>query len=85
MCNPNIVGRYRFQWSGVECDLLDDDGVLIAKGQLIACDPMDTILDDQLGEDHVGLCIMCCLSIISAVMTIWRWPYAQTILDGYSL
>ncbi len=46
---------------------------------------MDAILDDQLREDHVGLCILCCPNIVSTVMTIWRWPLARTILDGYSL
>jgi hypothetical protein len=85
VCNPNIVGRCRFQWRRVECDLLDDYGVFIAKGRVIACDPMDTVLDDQLAEDHVGLCIMCCPSIVSVVMTIWKWPLTGTILDGYSL
>ncbi len=52
----NIVGKCRSQWRGVECDLLDDDGIFIAKGLVIDCNPMGVILDDQLGEDHVRLC-----------------------------
>jgi hypothetical protein len=29
--------------------------------------------------------ILYCLNNILAVMTIWKWPLAQTIVDGYSL
>jgi hypothetical protein len=46
---------------------------------------MDVVLDDQLAKDHVGLCIMCCPSLVSVVMIIWKWPLVGTILDGYSL
>jgi hypothetical protein len=37
---------------------------------MIACDPMEVVLDDQFGEDHVGLCILYCPGIVSMVMTI---------------
>jgi hypothetical protein len=83
--NPNFARRCRSWWRGVECDLLNDDGVFIAKGQVIAYDPMEVVLDDWFGEDHVGLCIMYCLGIVSMVMTIWKWPLSWTILDGYFL
>jgi hypothetical protein len=83
--NSNIVGRCRFEWQGVECDLVNDGGVFIAKGQVVACDPHEAILDDQLGADHVGLCILYYLAIVSTMMTIWKWPLVQTIFDGYSL
>ncbi len=33
--------------------------------------------------DHVRLCILYCLMIVSIVMTIWKWLLAQIILDGY--
>jgi hypothetical protein len=72
--NSKIVKRCRSQWRGVECDLLDDDGIFIAKGQVIECDPMEAIVDDHLGEDHVGLCILYCFSTMSIIMTIWKWP-----------
>jgi hypothetical protein len=71
--NSNIAGRCRSQWRGIECDLLDDDGLFIAKGRVIACDPMEVIFYDQLGEDHVGLCILYCFNIVSTVMMIWKW------------
>ncbi len=44
--NPNFARRCRFQWRGVECDLLDDDGVFIMKGQVIAYDLMEPVFND---------------------------------------
>jgi hypothetical protein len=35
---------------------------------------MEAILDDHLGEDHVGLCILYYLGTMSTIMTIWKWP-----------
>jgi hypothetical protein len=71
--NSNIVGRCQFKWQGNECDLLNNDGVFIAKGQVLACDPQEVVLDDRLGDDHVGLCILYCLMTMSIVMTTWKW------------
>jgi len=39
----------------------------------------------KIGEDHVGVNILYCLNNISAVMTIWKWLLAQTIMDWHSL
>jgi hypothetical protein len=64
---------------------LDDVGLFVAKGHVIACHQWDAILDDQFGEDRVGLCILYFLNNISARMTIWKWLFLQTILDGYPL
>jgi hypothetical protein len=50
---------------------------------VIACFPQDIVLDDRLGEDHVGLCILYCLTIVSILVTICKWLLIQTILDGY--
>ncbi len=69
--NSNI-GRCQSEWWGVECDLVDDGGVFIAKVLVVACDPQEAIIDDQLGEDHVGLCILYCHVIVSIVITIWK-------------
>ncbi len=30
--NSNVIERQRFEWRGVECDLVDDSGVFITKG-----------------------------------------------------
>jgi hypothetical protein len=45
----------------------------------------EVILDDILGEDHVGLTILYYPQNISGVMTIWKWPLIQTIINGNSL
>ncbi len=71
--NLNIVGKRQYEWWGVECDLVDDGGVFITKGWVVACDPYEAILDDRLREDHVGPCILYYLSIVLTVMTIWKW------------
>jgi hypothetical protein len=54
----------------VECELVDDVGLFVASGYVIVSDPREAILDNQLGEDHVGVNILYCLNNISVVMTI---------------
>ncbi len=80
-----MVGRQSFKWRRVECDLVDNGGVFIAKGQAVACDPQEAIIDDQPGEDHVGLCILYCRGTMLTVMIIWKWLLVQTIFDRYPL
>jgi hypothetical protein len=69
----------------VECDLVNDVGLFIASGHVIAYDPREAILDNQLNEDHVKVSILYCPNNVSAVITIWKWSLAQTIVDGYSI
>ncbi len=39
----------------IDCGLVDSNvGVFVANGHVIACDPWEVIIDDQLGEDQVG-------------------------------
>ncbi len=38
----------------------------------------------DLGKTMLGFA-SCIFPIVSIVMTIWEWPLAQTILDGYTL
>ncbi len=64
---------------------MDDVGLFIVSGHVIACDPREAVLDNKLGEDHVGVSILYCLNNVLEVMTTWKWPLAQTIMDGYSL
>ncbi len=52
---------------------------------VIACDPKEAILHNQLGEDRVGLNILYFLSNVSIMMIIRKWPLFQTILDGFTL
>jgi hypothetical protein len=80
-----IPSKGRFVWQSVECDLADDVGLFIVSGFVIDCDLKEAILDNQLGEDHVKMSILYFLNNVSTVMTIWKWPLAQTIVDGYSL
>jgi len=53
---------------------VDDVRVFLAKGCVVTCDPHEAVLDDQLGEGHVLLCILYYLAIVSVTMTIWTWP-----------
>ncbi len=64
---------------------LDDVGLFVTSGHVIACDPREVIVDDLLSEVHVRVSILYYLNNILVVMTIWKWPLAQTIVDGYSL
>jgi len=64
---------------------VDDVGLFIVNGCVIACDLKEVVLDNQLGEDHVRTSILYCLNNVLAIMTIWKWLLAQTIVDGYSL
>jgi hypothetical protein len=81
--NSNILGRHQSKWRGAKCDLMDNVGVFLTKGHVVVCDSLEVVIDDRLGEEHVGLCILSCLAIVSIMMTIWKWPLAQIILDGY--
>ncbi len=44
--NSNVVEKQRSKWGGIECDLVDDGGVFIAKGQVVGCDPHEAIFDN---------------------------------------
>jgi hypothetical protein len=81
--NSNVVGRCRFEWREAECGLVDDGGIFIAKGRMVACAPQEAIFGDWFGENHV--CILFYPATVSTMMIIWKWPLAQMILDGYSL
>jgi hypothetical protein len=39
----------------------------------MASDPKEAILDNILGDDHVGLTILYYPKNISTIMTIWQW------------
>jgi hypothetical protein len=72
-------------WCKNECDLLDPEGVFLTRGYVMAFDAREAILDDILGHNHVRLTIFYCPRDISAIMTIWKWMLAQTIMEGFSL
>jgi hypothetical protein len=47
--------------------------------------PREAILEDILGDDHVGLTILYCPRKSLTIMTIWKWLLVQTTMDGFSL
>ncbi len=51
----------------------------------MASNPREAILDDILGDDHIGLTILYYPEDILEVMTIWKWPLTQTTMEGFSL
>jgi hypothetical protein len=69
----------------VECDLSNDAKVFIASRPVIACDPKEAVINNKLGEDHVGVSILYCLSDVSIVMIIWKWSFAQIFWMGAPL
>jgi hypothetical protein len=81
--NSNIMGKHWSKWWGVECDLVNDAGVFLAKGHVVACDLHEALLNDQLREKHVRFCILYCPTIVLVVVTICKWSSVQTILDEY--
>ncbi len=42
----------------MECDLSNDAKVFIASRPVIACDPKEAVINNKLGEDHVGVSIL---------------------------
>jgi hypothetical protein len=75
----------RMEWHGRKCGLVNHVGEMIVKGRIIACDLRELVLDDDLGETNVGVTILNCPNDRSQIMSIWRWPLSQTILDGHFL
>jgi hypothetical protein len=61
---------------------MDDVRLFVASGHVIACDPKETVLDNQFSEFHVKVSILYCPNNISVIMTIWKWLLVQTIVDG---
>ncbi len=42
----------RSSWREKECNLLNPEGVFLAKGCVIGFDLREAILDDSFGDDH---------------------------------
>jgi hypothetical protein len=52
---------------------------------VITFDPREAILDNILGQDHVGLTIFYYPRDLSMIMTIWKWSLAYTTMEGFLL
>ncbi len=72
--NTKVLSLRHCSWRGIECDVVDVEGVFIVRGQLIACDPREIVLYDDLGEDRFGSLILYCPNDISTIMNIQKWP-----------
>ncbi len=42
----HISSKGRCAWRGVECELVDDVGLFVVSGHIIACDPREAVLDN---------------------------------------
>jgi hypothetical protein len=70
----NVPCMKRMQWHGRKCELVNHVGEIIVEGGIVACDPKEPILDDDLGETKVRATILKCPKNTSQIMTILRWP-----------
>ncbi len=52
--HSNIVGRCRFEWQGVECDLVNNGGVFIANVEWLHVTHMKQFLMIDLGKTMLG-------------------------------
>jgi hypothetical protein len=64
----------RREWCGRNRELVNHVGKNIVEGKIVACDPKEPVLDDDLGEIDVGVTILNCLKDKLLIMSIWKWP-----------
>ncbi len=68
----NVPCMKRMEWCGRKCELVNHVGKIIVEGRIVAYDPKELILDDDLGETEVGVKILSCPKDTSQIMTMWR-------------
>jgi len=85
MCRREVLPIGHNNWCEKECNLQDPEGVFLVKGCVMASNLREVILENILGDDHVGLTILYCPRNISMVITIWKWSLVQTTVEGFSL
>jgi hypothetical protein len=73
------------EWCGRKCELVNHVGEMIVEGRIIVFDSTEPVLDDDLGEINVGFTILNYPNDRSQIMSIWKRPLSQIILDGHSL
>jgi hypothetical protein len=74
--NTNVPSLRWCIWRGTKCGVVDVEIFFVVKKQVIASNPKEVALDDDLGEDHVGLFNLYCPNDISTIMNIWKWPFS---------
>ncbi len=80
-----VLGIGRKEWCGKKCDVVNHVGENIAGGKIITCDLREPVPNEDLGENHVEVTILSCPNDKSQIMTSWRWPLSQTIIDYHCL
>jgi hypothetical protein len=57
--DSHILAKGKCFWQGIDYDLVDSDvGAFVESEHVIACDPWEIVLDDQLGTKRFALPIM---------------------------
>ncbi len=54
----NVPCMKRMVWHRTMCELLNHVGEIITEGRIVAYDPRELVLDDNLGETKVGVTIL---------------------------
>jgi hypothetical protein len=52
---------------GEKCELVNNVGKIVVEGKIVAYDPREPVLDDDLGEIDIGVTILNYLKIIDNV------------------
>jgi hypothetical protein len=48
----------RMKWWGRKCELVNNVGKIVVEGRIVAYDPRELVLDDDLGEIDIGVTIL---------------------------
>lgn len=73
--------RHKECWVGLECELLNMDGVVVVDGRLQVCETDEPMDEDVLGHDHVGVLTLKSYELLKFhVMTLDRHPLQFTKL-----
>ncbi len=75
----------RMEWCGRKCELVNHVREMIVERKIIVFDSRERILDNDLGEINVGFTILNYPNDRSQIMSIWKRPLSQIILDGHCL
>jgi hypothetical protein len=70
----------RMERHGRKCELVNHVGEMIVEGRIVACDPRELVLDNNLGETDVGVTILSYPNDRSQIMSIRRWPLFIVII-----
>ncbi len=72
----NVPCMKIIEWHGRKCELMNHVLDIIVGRKIVAYDPRELVLDNDLGEIQVGVRILSCPKDTSQIMTIWRWVFS---------